>query len=178
MRQNRQDLPYQTLGNRLKNLRERQQKSLIEVSGAVEIDPKDLEDIENGQSKPSEDLLILLINYFKLNDKEADRLWSLANYQASNPMEEAMSKQIAMIMPVDSRVIYTDLVYASTNNRGLVLNFMQQNGSDDKPMIASRVGMSQEQARVLLHTLQKTLLQSQPKALPAPGAKSDNQSKN
>ena len=179
MGQNRRELPYKTLGNQLRNLRNKQQKTLLEVSGAVEIDPRELEEIENGHRKPNEDLLMLLINYFNLNDYEADRLWSLANYDSpDNPMEELMTKQIAMIMPIDNRVIYTDLVQASINQQGLVLNFMQQNGPEGQPMVASRVGMSHEHAQALLQLLEKTLKDAEPKALPAPKSKSDKQSRN
>ena len=73
-------LPYETLGTQLRKLRERKRESVAEVCGAVEIDEKDLSLIETGTERPSEDILLLLISHFALEDDKAAELWQLAGY--------------------------------------------------------------------------------------------------
>ena len=74
MQEPKRQTPFRTLGSHLKDLRESRRKSLDEVSGAIEIDTDTLERIEIGEERPSEDLLMLLINYFDLQDHEAVKL--------------------------------------------------------------------------------------------------------
>src|SRR5664279_6184040 len=73
-------LPFEPLGTQLKRLREVKSESLAEVSGAVEIDEKDLTRIETGHERPSEDILLLLISHFGVQDDKAAELWELAGY--------------------------------------------------------------------------------------------------
>ncbi len=63
------DIPFLPLGNHLKYVREQSRESLAEVSGAVEIDEQHLERIEAGLERPAEDILLLLINHFQVQDR-------------------------------------------------------------------------------------------------------------
>jgi transcriptional regulator with XRE-family HTH domain len=72
--------PFENLGNKLKSVRVERKRSLSEVSGAVEIDDKVLEQIERGEQRPAEEILALLISYFELKDEEATSIWKLAGY--------------------------------------------------------------------------------------------------
>lgn len=166
--------PYKSLGNRLKVIRERQKQSLTEVSGAVEIEVDMLTSIELGTEKPSEDILLLLISYFGIKEDEADKLWALADYDQS-PTQETSTKPSMIVSPSDARIIYTDLIYVTGNQHGVVMNFMQESGPQGQPLIVSRVGMSREHARSVLDVLQQTL-DASPKSLPAP-TKSKRQNK-
>ena len=74
--------PFKSLGTSLKQTREKLQESLIEVSGAVEIEVDALSAIERGQDRPSEDILLLLISHFGIKDDHATKLWDLANYSS------------------------------------------------------------------------------------------------
>jgi hypothetical protein len=51
--------PFKMLGSHLKYLREQLQESLMEVSGAVEIETETLYRIEQGVERPTEDILLL-----------------------------------------------------------------------------------------------------------------------
>ena len=77
--------PFITLGRHLKYVREQLHQSLAEVSGAVEIDEQSLERIEAGRERPSEDILLLLISHYGVENQQAVQLWELAEYDAAAP---------------------------------------------------------------------------------------------
>lgn len=154
----KKDLPYKTLGASLKRLRQRLQETLAEVSGAVEIDADQLDQIEQGSRRPSEDILELLINHFDIKEDDAKKLWQLAGYDND--------ESSVAVLPGDVRIAYTDMLNVIVNDYGVTLQFMQTNGPDHKPLMVSRLGMSKEHARNVLNLLQRTLNQAEPKALP------------
>ncbi len=177
------DKSYKPLGIRLKRLRQTRQESLAEVSGAVEIDIEHLSQIEQGTFCPSEDILLLLISHFGAKEDEATKLWELAGYDqskvpASNMINDAIGepKPMVMVMPVDARIVYTDMLHVMVNNYGVVMNFMQGAGPNNQPLAVARIGMSREHAQSVLAVLQQTLAQAkttpQTKSLPAPKPKS------
>lgn len=161
---NSQQNPYQKLGSKLKAARELRKESLAEVSGAVEIDSSALEGYERGEQRPSEDVLMLLVSYFDINEAEAGRLWDLAGYadpHADTTQNIMDMPQIAMLMPMDARIVYTDRVHVMVNNYGVVMNFMQTSPASSQPLAVARVGMSREHAQSVLEVLQKTLAQNE-----------------
>ncbi len=178
--------PYKPLGNRLKQMREMRKESLAEVSGAVEIDTDALLAYEEGQERPVEDILLLLISHFSAKEDQATKLWELAGYdQAELPAQNMVNNtqgQVqngVVVLPNDSRIVYTDMVHVMVNNYGVIMNFMQTAGPNSQPLAVSRIGMSKEHALSVLEVLQKTLsLQSpkaiQPKNSTQPHEKSDN----
>lgn len=145
--------PYRILGWHLKLAREQLSESVAEVSGAVEIDTEDLERIEQGKKRPSEDVLALLINHFNLADMEANSLWELAGYLSKGITSDDFSK-------LDLRIMYTDLVHMTVNDSGVVINFLQDGAINNQPLAVSRVGMSKDQARHMLSLLQGALEKS------------------
>jgi transcriptional regulator with XRE-family HTH domain len=163
-------LPYKPLGQYLKRMREKKQESLAEVSGAVEIDVTSLSDIEYGIERPSEDILLLLMNHFSISDDDAVRLWEMAGYDKPDERSEKADtnntiKQV-MVLPMDARVAYTDMAHIVVNDRGVVMNFMQEAGLGGQPLAVARIGMSRAHAKEVLELLQKALKQT-PKALPS-----------
>lgn len=171
-----QNAPFTTLGSHLKYVREQSHQSLAEVSGAVEIDEERLARIEAGKERPAEDILLLLISHFGVQDREAVQLWELANYDSDIPEQIksendniTLSKQTVMVLAMDMRTMYSDGVEIMTNNAGVTLNFTQMVNPTQANSVA-RVGMSLAQAQEVLITLQKALLQARyqngPKALP------------
>ncbi len=157
----------------MKQLRQKHQESVAEVSGAVEIDMTMLGNYEAGQTRPSEDILLLLISHFNMNEDEAAKLWQLAGYDqqklsSTASIEEGPMTQNIIVMPLESRVAYTDQVNVATNEFGVVINFMQVDGPGGQPLVVSRVGMSKEHAKIVLEALQKSFQIVEPKALPAP----------
>lgn len=174
-----QQKPYQTLGKHLRYLREQHSESLAEVSGAVEIDEKLLERIEAGQERPAEDILLLLISHFDMQDQEAVQLWELAGYDGDGPVssqaEELLQdisngqKPVVVLLGIDGRTMYTDSVSIDADKAGIVMNFGQLNNKKQQQTVA-KLGMSYEQAQEVLKQLQYALLRGQferdPKSLP------------
>lgn len=173
--------PYRMLGSKLKQMREKTKESIAEVSGAVEIDIDALQAIETGSERPTEDILLLLISHFSIKEDEASKLWKLAGYDNKKVDDDLAAvdadKSTAMVMPMDLRIVYTDMVHVVANDFGLVMNFMQTSGVGNKPLAIARVGMSREHAQSVLEVLQKTMAEIQPKALPAPKQKDSSTDK-
>lgn len=171
--------PYRSLGFRLRKLRETSHQTLAEVSGAVEIDPDNLERIENGEHRPSEDVLLLLISYFDPKEDEAVKLWELAGYDKNQSLnvsdDVASAKPLIMMVQPDNRIIYSDVVNVVNSTQGVVLNFLQAQG-EGSPVAIARVGMSKEQAFRVLEALGRSLqAKPQTKSLPAPKQPTDEQ---
>lgn len=166
--------PFGPLGRRLKRMRVSRQQTLAEVSGAVEIEIDHLEVIEQGKSRPAEDILMLLMSHFEIKDEEADKLWQLAGYTPTST--ESDNKNVVMVTPEDLKIIYTDMVHVMVNNYGVVMNFMQSLGSTNQPQAIARIGMSKEHAQSVLEILQKTLDLTDPKRLASESHESPNNS--
>lgn len=165
---NNQRYPYQSFGEVLKNLRSKAAKSSAEVSSAVEIDESRLQKYEAGEQRPSEDILLLLIQHFDLKDDQASELWKLAGYNGEPDEEQYYvndevggAQQVNLgVSQHDARIVYTDMIQVMVNNYGVIINFMQGAGPANQPLAVSRVGMSKEHARSVLEVLQKTLEQA------------------
>lgn len=162
--------PYKTLGFKLRSLREKEKETVPDVSGAVEIDAELLIEFEEGIKLPSEDILLLLISHFGLQNEDAMKLWRLAGYDdLSEPTQpgglDNLSHQSAVfLLPIDSRIVYTDLVQATVNNFGIVINFQQSNAQQkSQSLTVARVGMSREHAQNVVSILQKILDDKVPK---------------
>jgi transcriptional regulator with XRE-family HTH domain len=164
-RMNEPQAPYITLGRHLKYVREQTRQSLAEVSGAVEIDEQHLERIEAGMERPAEDILLLLINYFGVKDREAVQLWELAEYDSDLPDEirpdsqavQLGGKPMVMLLAVDVRTMYSDGLEAMVTPAGVTLHFTQAVNQSQQATVA-RVGMSHQQAQQVIDSLQRALL--------------------
>lgn len=167
--------PFATLGDKLKSLRQRHKESLAEAAGAVEITEEELVHIEQGYTRPSEEILLLLINHFDTPEADALRLWELAGYDADDKTGrgddiDAPAKMTIMAVTFDPRIVYSDSVQINGNKHGVVLNFMQPGSGGVPSLPAARVGMSRDQAKHMLRVLHDTLAQldslNAPKQLP------------
>jgi transcriptional regulator with XRE-family HTH domain len=168
MSEERPEVPFKNLGEKLKTIRQKLHESVAEVSGAVEIDEQKLQRIEQGQERPSEDILLLLINHFGMQDDDAAVLWQLAGYDqpgADHEDHQPNNRTMVMIMAVDPRIIYSDGVQVTANNNGVVLNFAQGVGTPQS-LTTARIGMSREHAANLIQTLQRAMEGSKPLQLP------------
>jgi transcriptional regulator with XRE-family HTH domain len=166
MNESRSKPPFATLGGHLKHLRQQAQQTLAEVSGAVEIDQAALERIENGQERPAEDVLVLLINHFNMADGEADHLWELAGY--INNDRQTPDQKLVLLLALDNRVLYSDGLDINCTPAGMTLTFTQ-NGQPE-PLPVAKIGLSYDQAARVSDALQRALLHAQylrgPRALP------------
>jgi transcriptional regulator with XRE-family HTH domain len=153
---------YVALGSRLKFLREQWQQSLIDVCNTLEIDEKMLRAYESGKILPPHDVLDMLISHFLLTEEQAQDLRDLADVHREKEtklpgsLEDILSKQLVMLMPLENKIIYTDAMQATVNENGVILQFMQQTGNGGSIPI-SRVGMSRLHAERVIQVLQNTL---------------------
>ncbi|HUB93237.1 MAG TPA: helix-turn-helix transcriptional regulator [Verrucomicrobiae bacterium] len=156
--------PYSALGAQLRRLRERNSESMAEVSGAVEITEPELDKIESGAERPSEDILLLLISHFAVEDDKAAELWQLAGYDHAEdhghdrePGSNVRSQAQTLMVMIDPRVMYSDQVEVVTNNKGVVMNFSQAAGQGGQPLTVARIGMSHDQAKMVMGVLHQAL---------------------
>src|SRR3990167_2356318 len=159
---NNQDQPFQELGAQIRSLREQWDQSISELSGTLELDPSVLVAIESGKTLPSEDILDMIIEHFLLTDEQAEvMLKTIEEYDTktqealSKGLEDALTKQMVMLMPIDSKVVYTDSMQATVNQGGVVIQFSQQVNGQAVPV--SRVGMSREHAEKMIEVLKETI---------------------
>ncbi len=153
--------PFFQLGELLRKLRTASDKSAEEVSAAIEISDGQLQRIEQGASRPSEEVLLMLIQHFQVSDQQAMKLWSLAGFSGGPEVSELFSfdehsenlntpehrgepnilagfpstisvgLNLKDLHNSDPRIIYTDFAKVEINNFGVVMNFMQMSGAPD-----------------------------------------------
>jgi transcriptional regulator with XRE-family HTH domain len=173
--------PFVTLGRHLKYVREQLSQSVAEVSGAVEIDAERLERIEAGREKPSEDILLLLISHYGVQEQQALQLWELAEYDDAAAPEHIRpdtdipaGQKVVMLLALDTRTMYSDGVEVDVDKAGVTMTFTQASGKSQKSAVA-RVGMSTDQALEVMRTIQLALLKAKydnhPKLLPPTASK-------
>ncbi len=163
--------PFKDLGEKIKAVREAKKRSIDEVSGAIEISEAVFKKIEQGEQRPAEDTLATLLSYLDIQDSEAEKYWELAGYQsksesmglgsADQSSTFELNQPIAMMMPVDLRVVYTDMVHVMVNDFGVVMNFMQTAGNGSQPLAVSRIGMSREHAKSVIKILSQSIEQAE-----------------
>lgn len=164
------------MGRHLKYVREQLHQSVAEVSGAVEIDSDVLERIEAGRERPSEDILLLLISHYGVEDQQAVQLWELAEYDAAAPeqlrpdVEIPAGQKVVMLLALDTRTMYSDGIEVEVDKAGVTLTFTQASGKSQKAPVA-RVGMSVDQAHEVMRAMQRAMLEAKygtAKLLPPP----------
>lgn len=174
------DTPFKHFGIKIKELRLRAKESIVDVCGAVEADENIIKELEAGKSRPSEELLFLLISHFALKEDDALKLWELAGYEQQGTGLSSLANDLdgnvqkAYVSAGDVRILYTDMVHIKANNHGVVLNFLQSLGPDNHNMAVARIGMSQEHAKTMLKVLQQTIKATNPKKSPK-SSKKDTQ---
>ncbi len=167
--------PYHLLGNQLRSIREKNNQTIDQVSGAVEVDSEMLLKYESGIKVPDEDILLLLISHFNLANDEAKKIWQLAGYDGFSetfnlePIASSVQTPTIVIVPFDNKIVYSDQVQITANNYGLVLNFMQASTQkNNMPQFISRIGISKEHAadivKMLTEALKNNLLESDKKS--------------
>lgn len=154
--------PYQQLGEQLRHHRISTKESIAEACNALELEERALERYESGLDRPDEDLLYMLINHYRLQERNANQLWELAGYQPhfsdDELLEEAMSaaKQLIMVIASDNRSLYTDGLNIDCTKTGIQLCFTQSVGQN-KTINVARLGMSFEQAQQVIKGLSVAL---------------------
>jgi len=158
-----QQAPFKTLGSHLRYVREQSHQSVAEVSGAVEIEEDQLQRIEAGVERPTEDILLLLISHFDVQDREAVQLWESAEYGSDMPDEirpdtQLSGKPMVMLLAVDVRTMYSDGLQVSVTPAGVTMHFTQ--GGQEQHNSVAKVGMSHQQATAVIKSLEQALLKA------------------
>lgn len=184
---------YENFGKELKRIRTAAKRSLADVSQAIELDPAEFSQLEDGRLKPSQEIVSLLINHFDLAVSTASRLWRLAGYdqqlsftaldgdssadeaEAEDQLEAFLAAEArpALLAVNDNRAAYTDMFNLRANSYGVVVNFLQGFSQDGPPLSVGRVGMSLDHAARLAKALNETVSRvgrkSRPTAEDQPG---------
>ncbi len=147
--------PYQKFGKVLHTLRRTYHETRTELCAALEITAEQLDRLEQGKDQPSEDFIEQLIGHFSLNDALSTNLWVLAGYPSERL--EDVTTPVASVPMSELKASYTDMVHVSVNNFGVIINFMQNLGPQNQPVVVSRLGMSKEHARSMIDIVTKTI---------------------
>lgn len=162
------------LGIRIRQLRKSRGESLVDVARAIETDRAYLNKIELGTIRPSERLLDRIIVYFSVEHNSATILKQLAGHiplkvavvdtsKENQPMADIRSPMPAptpqvmpqvTVNPAQTPVMYTDSVFVSSSEYGLVLDVAQTFAGGMQQAVVARIGMSFEHARKLIATIQ------------------------
>jgi hypothetical protein len=110
--------------------------------------------------------LLLLISHFAVEDDKAAELWELAGYdQRSEPEDRddhgqqssGNSRTQTLMVMIDPRVMYSDSVEVVANQQGVVLSFSQASPQPGQPLTVARIGMSRDQAKMVMGILHQAL---------------------
>lgn len=166
--------PYRKLGAELRKLRQDAQETLLDVSAAVEVETQYLMRVEAGVVQPSEDILILLMNHFDVDDKEALFLWQQANYMEEKT-DDTMPAQVYIVPFADNKISFSDQVAVSSSKKGDVVVSFFQPGVDGKPVVNARIGMNHATAQELASQIAAISQTAQPtRLLPTKTTTEDN----
>lgn len=156
------------LGNELRKLRKARKQSLVEAAEAIDVERSYLNKVELGHISPSPALLDKILVHFSVEGNDAVELKQLAGHSRINVVivkgrkeEEQMSDKAQVlkpgpqvtINPMQTPVLFTDSIFVSSTDNGLVLDVAQTVGGQQHTVV-SRIGMSFDHAKKLLVTLQ------------------------
>lgn len=163
------------LAKKIKSYRLLQKESITSAAKAMGINRTYLSKLENGHITPSLDVLNLLIKHYSLSQQESSLLSKLANHGGGGLMlenferkeeprmeekiipEPNLSKGVRINVSDKTPVLYTDSVFVTSSQYGVVFDFAQNMASTNQQNIVARVGMSREHAKALLKVLQERL---------------------
>ena len=151
------------LGVAIKAYRVALNETIEELAQATELQESVLLKIEAGEHKPDKSVIELLCRHFNLQVQEANRLLKLSGFSKNEftldlepmdiPVDDVTKDFDVLVAPI----FYTDMVNVTTNQYGVTVNFIQKAGSDGKPVVVSRVGMSHKHAQSVIDVLQESL---------------------
>jgi transcriptional regulator with XRE-family HTH domain len=163
---------YEKLGQMLHQLRVKNSESITAIANAIGIDRSHLSKLENGHERPSIEVLNNLIRHYSLSRDEASHLSSLSGYRQglvveqqggrggitvndnkNTPVTGENNPGVQINMPGNLATLYTDSVFVTTNDFGVVFDFSQSMGPTNQQNVIARLGMSKEHAKALLKVL-------------------------
>lgn len=167
---------FEDFGVQLRKIRLDANKTIDDVSGAVELPTDKLERIELGEVRPKQELIYLLASYFNLSFPKVQYLLRLAGYK-KNPgdtknefrslfsnlpaLKNQDSQQVFVAISdlSEEKTIYTNETSVNVSKSGVVIEFLQSAAinRDNQPKTISKIGMSVEHAYQLRDILQHAL---------------------
>lgn len=159
------------LSEKLKSIRKSKGLSLTEVAGATRLDKAYLSKVESGSRNPSNSFLNSLVSYYSLPTNELLEIYRLAGHKSPIIMNERkevinMEQKIAenqpgpgvqVNVPANLPILYTDSIWATASQYGIVLDFAQGMGPTNSQNVVARVGLSYDHAKELVKLLSKKL---------------------
>ena len=168
---------FQDFGGQLKKIRLDANKTIDDVSGAVELSTRKLKQIELGEVRPKEELIFLLASYFNLSFPKTQQLLNLAGYNkkiidstkeefqtffgnlSGRKTQDTQQVFLAITDLSDEKTFYTNETSVNVSNSGVVIEFLQSAAinRNNRPKTVAKVGMSVEHAYQLRDILQHAL---------------------
>lgn len=166
---------YQDFGRKIQLYRTDKGENVTETAKTLDLNRTYLSKVENGHIKPSKRLIDKMGSYYGLNDKQIEELYKLAGHGGKqNIITETQDKEVKIMdqtpqgtpqeegavevsVPVDMPVLYSNAVFVTTDDYGVILDFAARLGSTGKHNVISRIGMSTQHAEVLLKVLKNNL---------------------
>ena len=160
---------YSSFGEKIKVYRSKKGENVTQAAKSLNLHRTYLSKLENGHFQPSTGLIDRLVAYYKLNTQEVSDLYRLGGYgkkgvimQIQNRKEvdhmesnkilgtQEQNQAVEVNVQSNTPVLYSDAVFVTSSDYGVVLDFGQRLGSTNKRNITSRVGMSFEHAEAML----------------------------
>lgn len=168
-------MKYNDFGAKIKEYREAKKETITQVANAVGKGRTYISKLENGHERPTIPVLAQLTSHFSLSAETAAELSVLAGYRASSVVVEKSQRkevtemqntqiqtpetppQVQVNVPNGLPVLYSDSVFVTTSQWGVVFDFAQNIGPANQQNVVARLGMSKEHAKALLGVLKKRL---------------------
>ena len=167
---------FHDFGGQLKKIRLDANKSIDDVSGAIELSVDRLRQIEGGEVRPEEEVVFLLAGYFKLSPATTQQLLRLAGYSkkligrtgrpdslsgnvSSRRLSDSQQIVVAISELGSDRAIYINETSVNVSRSGVVIEFLQSAAinRDNQAKTIAKIGMSVEHAYQLRDILQHAL---------------------
>lgn len=164
---------YSSFGKKIKSFRNKKRESLTQTAKNLQITKSYLSKIENGHIKPNKGMIDKLASYFSLQPILKTELLQLSGFNPEgivvkleeNNRKEVLSrvdqnvggKEAEIVIPSNIPVLYTDSIFVTKNEFGIVLDFAQRLGPTAKHTVVARLGMSEKHAKALLDVLNSKL---------------------
>lgn len=164
---------FKSFGNIIRSYRDKRGETITQAAKVMGMGRSYLSKLEHGHEQPSQKILSDLVSHYSLSKVEAIHLSELAGYEggvvAVNPIQrkevfKMEKKQIPkgkkfkeIKVPDNIQVLYSDSVFVTSSQWGVVFDFAQNVGSTNTQNVVARIGMSKEHARALMNVIQKRL---------------------
>lgn len=134
----------------------------------LKVSPAYYSKLENGKEKPSRALVADIISKFQLALEDSRLLEQYAGYGTGSSIIDQTSEsgvdQASLVSTAPSfdrntQVLYSDAMYITITENGVVLDFAQQQGATTQQDVVSRIGLSHEHAKKISDLLVQQLRQ-------------------